>query len=302
MDYNVAYSALRLMRRARSLREPPALNPDEFVRARPASAAFTLIELLVVIAIIAILAALLLPALGRAKERALRVNCVSNLKQTGLGINMYSADYNDYVPFVRWSSGNPGRSYVPCLVTPGTGKVVLGYFGLGLLWRTKAVPNAKVFYCPSQAKQNANMTYEYYTQVDRWPSVPATDTSGRIRMCYSYFFQLKETENFSGYVLPKVTRKYGIPVEIGGTEEGIASVKVNLLDPGKSITADLTQSLDLAPHKDRGLAGLNALFTDGHVKWQSARRIPEAFDPALWANGFNTDELGFRRVADYWRP
>ena len=290
------------MRPARSLREQPTANRGGIVRPRPARAAFTLIELLVVIAIIAILAALLLPALGKAKERALRVNCASNLHQISLGINMYGADYNDLVPFVRWSSGNPGRSYVPCLVTPGTGDVVLGYFGLGLLWRTKAVPNAKVFYCPSQAKQNASMTYEYYTQVARWPSVPATDPSGRIRTCYTYFFQLKETESYGGYILPKVTRKYGIPVEIGGTEEGIDSVKVNLLDPSKSITTDLTQSLDLAPHKDGGIAGLNALFTDGHVKWQSARRNPDAFDPALWANGFNTDELGFRRVANLWQP
>jgi len=290
------------MRPNRILRGQAAANCGRLVGTRPARAAFTLIELLVVIAIIAILAALLLPALTKAKERALRIGCASNLHQIGLGINMYSTENNDFVPLISWDHDWPLLSYFPCYVTPGTANVVEGYYGVGLLWRTRAVPNAKVFYCPSQAKQNANMTYEYYTQVAPWPSVPATDTSGRIRMCYSYFFQLKETQNYSGYILPKVTRKYGIPIEVGGTEEGIDSVKVPLLDPSKSITADLTQSLDLAPHRDRGIAGLNALFTDGHVKWQSARRNPQAFDPTLWANGFNTDELGFRRVMNYWQP
>src|SRR5215207_101924 len=68
------------------------------VRSR-AIIGFTLIELLVVIAIIAILASLLLPALGLAKESALKVHCVSSLRQIGLATHLYTDDFRNMLPY-----------------------------------------------------------------------------------------------------------------------------------------------------------------------------------------------------------
>jgi len=82
------------------------MPPDAPTKRCPSPPAFTLIELLVVIAIIAILAALLLPALVQAKSRAQRMQCASQLRQLGVGINLFVLDHTEMLPPAVYRTGD----------------------------------------------------------------------------------------------------------------------------------------------------------------------------------------------------
>lgn len=136
------------------------------VTGRTCAGGFTLIELLVVIAIIAILAAMLLPALARAKESSKRARCLGNLKQVGMATLVYAADHADNV--VRAGSG-----VLPLQLNEGDSSIA-SWNSLGLMVTQTNAPS--VWSCPNRpdfptldpSNRQILIGYQYYGGIATW--------------------------------------------------------------------------------------------------------------------------------------
>jgi prepilin-type N-terminal cleavage/methylation domain-containing protein len=226
------------------------LNMQNCQCGRPSKEAFTLIELLVVIAIIAILAAVLLPVLASAQERAKRIQCLSNLRQIGTGAILYAADFDDKVPPVN-TTLTPPVNYVQDAISNGVLNALSTYMKLA-----------------------TNSNHSMWTCPDRSPLLPFDNGNNQTYIGYSYMGGMTTWANIPA--IPAGSRNAWSPVKMGQSKpwwvigaDGI--MKIGSVWAGQNslaVTSAPYEYGNVPPHKKgNDCAGGNEVFCDGSATW-----------------------------------
>ena len=255
---------------------------------------FTLIELLVVIAILALLIAIIMPALGKAKDHAQRLICATNQGTVAKGVQIYADEFDgklptscynggssDYNP-TQTSSDEPWTSYVTYTIDTlrdfGS-HIIDGPWGMGQLYQMKVIDEPRSFYCPAMPKYSRSAvvvndySYRYEAHIDeagRWPW--NNNEWAPLWVSASYYYA-----PFS-----KDKNERDLPA---------IAVKSSDLQSASIMGFDIILDIGYMPHKIRmaGGGGVNAFYGDGHVEYRnSSEAFDYIFDNSNWLSSMDS--------------